>query len=231
MIAADRQFAVLTGDLVDSSKLSAAESRAALQTLQEAAERFAATVDGAPPAALDTFRHDSWQWPAPRPELAVRAALYLRAALKMTSPPKRKLDTRIAIGIGTVEELDTQRVSNSRGPAFTASGKALDGMKDRRLTLAAAQELQPALEELASGSIPLLDCIVSGWTPKEARVVRGALLGWTQEQTAEHWPPDSDGKRITRQAVGRSLARAHWNRVEAYLEWVESTVAARLGTK
>ncbi len=229
MKATDRRLAVLTGDLVDSSKLSAERSKRALELLSDAATRFSAAFPGSRTVPLDTFRHDSWQWFLDRPEWAIRACLFLRAELKMHSAPDEKLDTRIAIGIGTAEAIDELRVSNSRGPAFTVSGKALDAMRDERLTLAFEESLEKDLSGLALGSIPLLDSVVNDWTPVESRAVSGGLLGWTQEQTAEQWPADADGKQISRQAIGSSLARAHWSRVESFLQWAEATISSLPG--
>jgi hypothetical protein len=61
--------------------------------------------------------------------------------------------------------------------------------------------------------------------PVEARAVHGASKGWTQEQTVEQWPPDPEtGKKPTRQAIAKSLARAHGASVEAVLRWVESVI-------
>jgi len=51
------------------------------------------------------------------------------------------------------------------------------------------------------------------------------LKGWTQEESARNWPLDEkNGKRLTRQAVGDSLMRAHWSTVDAVLLWVEKEI-------
>lgn len=229
----ERIFAVLTGDLVGSSQLAAADSRRALDLLRAAAGHFGEACPGSVSTEMDTFRHDSWQWLLESPELALRAAVFLRAWLKMESRPQAPLDTRIAIGLGPVEEIDSQRISNSRGPAFTASGKALDAMTDQRLVLAVpagSEEEGSVLTALSRASVPLLDGIVSDWTAAESRAVAGALRGWTQEESARQWPADDGDQGISRQAVSKSLRRSHWNRVESVLEWAESAAVSRLWT-
>jgi len=62
--------------------------------------------------------------------LSLRAAVYLRASLKLHSGGGAKFDSRISIGIGEVEKIAESRISDSRGPSFTISDKNLD-MMDR----------------------------------------------------------------------------------------------------
>ena len=179
---------------------------------------------------MDTFRHDSWQVLLEQPTLAFRAALFLRSAVKMGSDAETKYDTRVSIGIGGVESITKRRISDSRGPAFTYSGRGLDSMSGQCFTLVTGDDLSALGETLERGVIPLLDCVVGDWTPTEARAVYGALKGWTQEETAGNWPlKEGVGKRPTRQAVGDSLMRAHWNTVHSVLLWGEAEIKQVLG--
>jgi hypothetical protein len=209
-------YAVLTGDLVSSSKLTPEQSRDAMRTLRTHATQFAETFAGSIEGELDTFRHDSWQLLLKKPAFAVRAAIFFRAVLKMQSEHSAKYDSRVAIGVGPVETIARARISDSRGAAFTYSGKALDKMGDERLAFASGRNG----ESVRSGVVPLLDCVVTDWTPTESRAVFGALLRWTQEQSAANWP-GGESERPTRQAVAKSLDRAHWRAVSTVLDWVE----------
>lgn len=181
----NKPYAVLTGDLVKSSRMSPAQSTSAMERLRQLAQEFEAVYPKSTHGQLDTFRHDSWQWLLTKPELALRAAVFMRTGLRSLSDRHVKFDTRVAIGTGTVETIVEHRISDSRGSAFTRSGKALDAMK-KYSRLAYAAESDIAAEQwLVGGLVPLLDCIVTVWTPIEARAVHGALRGWTQEETAE----------------------------------------------
>ncbi len=71
-----------------------------------------------------------------KPSLAIKAAIFLRVVLKMQSDAKIKFDTRISIGIGSVESINEQQISDSRGDAFTLSDKGLDNIGHQRLALA-----------------------------------------------------------------------------------------------
>ncbi|MGI6354762.1 MAG: hypothetical protein GX937_13865 [Lentisphaerae bacterium] len=225
----NKPYAVLTGDLVKSSRMSPAQSTSAMECLRQLAKEFESVYPDSTIGQLDTFRHDSWQWLLAKPELALRAAVFMRTGLRSLSDRNVKFDTRVAIGTGTVETetIVEHRISDSRGSAFTRSGKALDAMK-KYSRLAYAAESDIAAERwLAGGLVPLLDCVVTVWTPIEARAVHGALRGWTQEETAERWPILSKtGERRTRQAVRDSLRRAHWNTVQEALEFAEEKIKA-----
>jgi hypothetical protein len=94
-------------------------------------------------------------------------------------------------------------------------------MEGHRIALSPHDGVSTTGQRIERGIVPLLDCIVGDWTPTEAKAVYGALRGWTQEQTAENWRTnDKTGKNPTRQAVAKSLDRAHWSTVEDVLSWV-----------
>lgn len=222
MAKMEKIYAVLTGDLVKSSRLSSDMSSRAMVLIKDGASEFAEIYPGSVIGKIDTFRFDSWQLLLGKPELALYAAVFLRSFLKMESTPDNKLDTRVSIGIGTAESIVEDKISNSSGPAFTASGKALDVMGNKTFSLTTDDDPGNPWENLKNGIVPLLDCVVSDWTAPESRAVNGALWGWTQEETAKKWPSfENQIKQITRQSVSKSLVRAHWVQLESTLEWVQ----------
>ena len=99
----EKIFAVLTGDLVKSSRLSISNSKSAMEWLKKTAVEFSQLFPDSVVGRMDTFRHDSWQLLIGQPARAIRVALFFRTALKMESDADTKFDTRISIGIGTVE--------------------------------------------------------------------------------------------------------------------------------
>lgn len=226
----EKIYAVLTGDLVKSSRLSTAGSMGAMEILKAAAAAFAAQHPDAVVGRMDTFRHDSWQLLLEQPEFTFRAAIFLRTALKLESDANTKYDTRISIGIGAVEWISKRRVSDSRGPAFTRSGKGLDAMGGQCFALDAGDESPDSLRSFGIAAAPLLDCVVGDWTPAESRAVCGALRGLTQEEIARHWPPvGKTGRPPSRQAVGDALMRAHWSTVDNVLRWFETEMGQAYG--
>jgi hypothetical protein len=98
-------------------------------------------------------------------------ALLIRARLRW----KLDSDTRIAMAIGPVASVVTDRISQSSGEVFTASGRLLDEMKRVRLALAASPHTQPHFPWIGH-AINLLDLKVTEWTPRQAEAVALVLL-------------------------------------------------------
>jgi hypothetical protein len=156
----EKIYAVLTGDLVKSSRPTSMNSRSAMERLRKMAAEFAEQHPNSIVGRIDTFRHDSWQLLLEQPALAPRIAVFLPSALKLQSDAGTKYDTRISIGIGKVELISKRRISDSRGPAFTCSGKGLDAMDGRCLVLVAGGDTPALGHGLERGVVPLIDCVV-----------------------------------------------------------------------
>lgn len=206
--------AVLTGDVVESSHLDAEQRRALPGILKRAAGELRHAFGKAIPGPIAVFRGDSWQLIVSDPALSLRAGLLFRSCVIASSGPGLRLDTRMAIAVDTIDFVPSGRVSEGDGPAYRASGEALDklggGVRMRLITREAP--------DLLTATIGLLDAIVQDWTALQALAVKGRLKGLTQTEIAAGWP-----ERITQQTVARHLARAHWPVVEdALLEFENS---------
>lgn len=217
-----KAYAVLTGDIVNSSELTSSQSTNAMQWLRDAAKRFGILYPQSIYGELDTFRHDSWQILMVRPELSFRLSVYLRTSLKLHSDRRSKFDSRISVGIGEVEFFSESRISDSRGNAFTVSGRNLDTMSQNRLVCAVQDGYSDCIRMFCISAVPLLDCIVTDWTPAEAQAINGTIEGLTQERITELLPPSPHtGRKITRQAVSDSLKRGYWSIVADVLHGIE----------
>ncbi len=213
----DRYYAALTGDAIQSSRLdSEARSRlhdAILNTGEELSDAFPGLViDG-----INIFRGDSVQFLLNDPAKSLRAALFFRAALK-ASTGALKADMRIAIGVGTIDFMPEASKGGADGEAYRLSGPALDSMGTKQtLCLALPQSWvsHHNLEALKT-TVVLVGTLADRWTGKQALAVKGALLGYTQDETRKIWPSS-----VTRQAVAKSLDGAGWFALERALQFFE----------
>jgi hypothetical protein len=213
----NQRYAVLTGDVVGSSKLDAASRRDLPNALKKASAAARSVFKNAVPLAADIFRGDSWQLVVANAELGLRVALFLRAHLRGYSPGLA-LDTRVAIGLGPITFLPQTRVSEGDGPAFRESGNMLESMpKSRRLTLSlAAGEMPPGVGAV----VGLIDTLMVRWTEKQALAVVGALQGQTQVEIGKSWNPP-----VKQQVIARHLQQASWEAIEKEgLTYVENTL-------
>lgn len=209
-------FAVLTGDVVQSTKLAARDLAAAREAIAYALGEARAWRRGAFKGAPEFFRGDSFQALMAAPGLSLRAALFVRARLIAETGA----DCRIAIGLGAVESVSRTRVSLSRGEAFVASGRALDKLSAGRLAIHAGEAFAEGLGPLAPllpAYAGLADALVSGWTRRQAEVACAALALPARTQDAI-----AASMKVTKQAVSKTLDAAHWRALDAALAAFES---------
>jgi hypothetical protein len=201
---------VLTGDLVHSERMNRSVRRAIPGLLDASAKDLRSlSIDI---SDVDVFRGDAWQVLVRPAHRGLFAAVYMRAAGGASSS---EYDTRVAIGIGPIEDEGSGRVSAGFGDAFTRSGRALDAMpRDRRIQVSLPKEEEAAYLD---GALHLLDRIMVQWTPSQARVVAAAMRGQSQEETAAAWP----SRPISQQAVAQHLARAAWPAIAHFIEAFE----------
>lgn len=209
-------YAVLTGDLVRSSKLPPADLKKIMQRLRDGAVKFSKTFPHSVYGKLDVYSGDGWQLLIPDCKHSLRAALFLRAVVK--SYEKSQVDTRIAVAWGTVDEsrLNPERVSESTGEAFTESGRALKGMKKhRRLVWQPGNPLAHVV--LLNSAVSLLDELATHWTSRQAETLALALLDQSQEEIAA-----ALGKR--QPTVHQALQRTGWRGIVDFLHEIEHSL-------
>ncbi len=158
-------------------------------------------------AAVSAFgRRDTqgWQLAMAQPLHALRAALYVQAAL-------RRLDKRLgscialAVSKGVLPDGPTPRLDRGHGPAFTRSAALL-------ATLGPQRRMAHARGGAQHAAFVLADHVARGWTQAQARAV------------AEHLPPGAGPTSetatrlgISRQAVDQALSAAGFPALDAAL--------------
>ena len=209
-------FAVLTGDIIKSSKLSAdALGRARMllsKSLSRLKQKHRAQLIGRP----EFFRGDAWQILLRDPRAALRVALYIRAVLRA----EIDVDTRLSIGIGLVDRITDQPISVTTGEAFTLSGHALDNMTHYFDLTGALPERANAMNIWFVATLHLCSGIVRLWTPRQAEIVSQALLlgNPTHLTIAKSLRPI-----VTKQTVTESLAGAGWRPLLEAIRAFEAT--------
>lgn len=214
----EKRYAVLTGDIVKSRELSAERSRALQQRLKSAVSEFESVFPGTMVGGLGITRGDGWQVALQKPGNALRLALFLRAVVKS----EFNTDTRVSIGIGTVDRLELNNIIESTGLAFERSGHGLENMeKKERMVL---EKGSPANAEQVVTA--LLDCLVGKWRQRQAFVAAYSLLDKTQEEIALLSPVDpKTGKKPSRQAVGKTQNQIRFNVVEETVQFLSNATS------
>lgn len=201
--------AVLTGDLVGSSRLPDDSLQNARAAVIAAAETLPTWTEGLLGSKPEFFRGDSWQLLLMHPGYFLRAAVAIRARLRAGDD---SWDTRISVGIGRVTRVDKTRTSLSSGEAFLLSGQALDRMtpgsklavSTPKIDASKAHRAWPMLDPVAQ----LCSAIVDDWTSKQAEVAALAINPETPTQAEI-----ADRLGITQQAVSKALTAAKLNTI------------------
>ncbi|HEX8546998.1 MAG TPA: SatD family protein [Cytophagaceae bacterium] len=175
--------AVITGDIIDSSKLNDQERRKMLDTLEKVFKKIEGKTRK---FDFKIYRGDSYQGICEKPELALLTVLKIKAALLSTEldNKRQKLDARMAIGIGTAEKR-AETLGQSDGEAFRNSGQLLNPktreefkqLKEYSLLFRSPwEEVNQEMDVLFSA----LDGLISKWTIEQAEVVYELLNNKTQ---------------------------------------------------
>ncbi len=216
-----KTYAVITGDFIGFSDLDAATRSRMPELLHRCGEDLREAFFGVMHRDIAVFRGDSWQALLDDPVRSLRAALFIRAAIRSASAGTG-LDTRMAIGIGPIDYAPSGNISAGDGAAYRRSGKRIEqmGVANRGRLRLACPDIPD--EALIDAIVRLAGTISDSWSSRQARAVLGALQGRSQAQIVSNWP-----EPITRQAVGKHLARAGWPAIAHALTVFESHLARK----
>jgi len=201
--------AVLTGDIVNSTKLSATKSAALSRQLEALFANEGAT--------FEFYRGDSFQAYVKNPAHALRLALMSRtAAIKLSKDNKRVMsDVRISIGIGTITGL-VRSLKTAKGEAFVLSGRRFDELikvGDRLAIHSAHQLANEALQIMAN----YLNAIFKDMTGKQAEVIFELLKGELQKEVANKI-------KKTKSTIHQRITAGRWPEIEILLLQYENII-------
>lgn len=199
--------AVLTGDIVNSTRLKKVTEKKLLKILTAALAKY----------QFEFYRGDSFQVYVKNPVEALQTALLCRtAAISVSKNETINLsDVRISIGIGTVT-MQVKTLGTAKGEAFILSGRAFDEMTgtDTRLVIATANSLANAGLQIIAD---YLNAILKVMTGKQAEVIFELLQGKTQQQVAELL-------KKSKSTVHQHVTAGRWTEIEKLLQQYENII-------
>ncbi|THH38815.1 MarR family transcriptional regulator [Aliishimia ponticola] len=194
-------FAVLTGDIVDSSALTAADLDASLDALYSACMEISRWQPDLT-AGFARRGGDAWQMAISAPALSLRAVLFAQAGLRRRD---KNLYTRIAVAIGDGTLPQDGDTNSAHGPAFTESGRLLEHLP-KHVLMSHASGGAPA------ATLHLADHIARGWTQAQASAMYEILPPGSGPRSKA-----AEALGITRQAVNQALWSAGYTALDAAL--------------
>lgn len=214
-------YAVLTGDLIGSSKFEKKQRSDIIALLKGSFSKVPREIVASP---FVIYRGDSFQGVISMPEEAVRAAVLIRTGLiSKFKGKKARLDARISIGLGSIDYLPPgDRAGEGDGEAFRRSGMELDRIKKGEQNLIIKTPWEDVNEELMT-ELALLDALVQRWTKEQAEAILYQLQGATQEDIAKIL-------KITQPAVFQRLSIAGYRAVQAALDRYKTILQYKITT-
>ena len=217
-------YAAITGDIVDSTKLNPIELDLIKKRLLDAAKTIGGWKTGLVMGTPDFHRGDAWQLLLTHPAFSLRASILIRATLlsleiRSKANKVRRVDSRLAVGIGAVDKIAAKRISESVGEAFVLSGRSFDKLKTHlNMTVSFSDALNVSSEWMPH-VWHLIDALVMKWTLGQAETVFWAAHpnNLTQGEIGQKFTPAKD-----QQTVSRSLSSAGWHAISEALMKFES---------
>jgi hypothetical protein len=192
--------AVLTGDIIGSTRADPRDVDRAMQTIDATSHLLSKAIGG--DTRFTRFRGDGWQIHLRLSNHCLHACILIIAALRASGAG---LASRISVGLGEVTFPGSTGLSDASGSAFTTSGQQLDQMQ--RGEVLAIQG--PGITMLHQAIFGLVDERTSRWSGEQAEAVALALHPDRPNQSQI-----ADRLGITRQAVQARLAGAGYLALE-----------------
>lgn len=186
-MAPEKNYAVITGDVVHSSLLNAPDRIRLLQVLKglfSEIETFLGEDKVRFP--FEIFRGDSFQLTLSDLKSAFDVMVLIRTGLKkeFILPVKSSIDAKIAIGIGTIDDISSSASGENDGEAYRFSGNELDNLNKGHRRLSIVTSNSTLNDELAAYCV-LLDQIFLKISSKQAETIFWYTIGKTQFEIAQ----------------------------------------------
>lgn len=201
--------AVITGDIVKSTKMTAEERTEMLCLLQY----LPAFLNPLTKIKLEIFRGDGFQIMVADVYKSLRTAIAIRAAIRSHKFQRIRTqwDARLSLGVGTLD-YERDRLATSDGQAYRDSGRGLDSMGKARLNITTPWN---EMNEELRVSTAFADDIISRWTQSQSRIMTQYLI--TDLSHAEI----GSSLNISRQMVDKALKAGKENLLNLYLNRFE----------
>lgn len=193
--------AVITADIVNSTKLSRADGKKLMKNLLLAMEG----------QKYEFYRGDSFQLYVKSPADALWLLLQLRTiAMKATEGSMPLADIRASVGIGLVR-LPLKSLKTATDEAFVLSGRAFDTMRTGERLVIVTNEKNQTLHLGLKITAQFFDYLFQRLTTKQSAVVHELLMKRTQTETARRL-------KKSQATVHKHAQAAGWPDIERLLE-------------
>ena len=196
--------AVLTGDIVNSTKLPPAKEKALVKLLEQVLKSY----------KYEFYRGDSFQALVREAGDSLRIALLCRtAAIGITE--NNEADIKVSIGLGEVDDR-IKTLGSAKGEAFIISGRAFDELEKTgsRLVISTANTMANLSLQVVADYV---NSIYSRMTSKQAKVIFELLQGGLQQNVVKKL-------KKSKSTISQHANSGRWAEIEKILNQYELLV-------
>ena len=196
--------AVLTGDIVNSTKLPPAKEKALVKLLEQVLKSY----------KYEFYRGDSFQVLVREAGDSLRIALLCRtAAIGITE--NNEADIKVSIGLGEVDDR-IKTLGSAKGEAFIISGRAFDELEKTgsRLVISTANTMANLSLQVVADYV---NSIYSRMTSKQAKVIFELLQGGLQQNVVKKL-------KKSKSTISQHANSGRWAEIEKILNQYELLV-------
>lgn len=216
--------AVITGDIVQSTKMDALRRKKLMEEVDFALKIWSTDYN----MHYEIYRGDSFQCLLESPFHALRVTLLIKTFIKSLYSneanelklarktamlyPVWLFDTRIALGIGEGED-ETESLGKANGEAFLLSGRKLDQLKASKQSIGIS--VNDAYNSELETECTLLDFILARNSALQCEVINLKLLGYTEIEIAKKLG-------IAQSAVNQRSNNGGWIAIQSLVQRFEA---------
>ncbi|WP_286235418.1 hypothetical protein [Thalassotalea sediminis] len=201
-------IAVLTGDIVNSTKMPQQQYKNVIQSLQALLKQTEAQYQ----ACGEIYRGDEFQIQYPNPFDAIKSSLLIKLAL-ISEDTKVPVQCTLSLAYGHYD-IYAEKPNTSSGPVFVNSGRQLDKTNKGDLTVSFADKNQHDNIQLLT---QFLNHVLNRLTNTQAAL----LYQYIQSDFAEH-KKLAEQTGTTRQNISNRLANIGAHLVRDYIMLIQS---------
>ena len=193
---------IITGDIINSKT---SDPKIWLDALKSILNSY-----GNEPEQWEIFRGDSFQLET-NPENALKATFLIKATIKQF----KKIDVRLAIGIGD-KTYHSEKITESNGSAFVNSGECFENLKKTTLAIKSPVKTFNTTMNLM---FDLALLTVDNWTATSAKLIKTALENpdFNQEQLAKLYGS-------TQSNISKGLKRGGIDEIQKLLQYYKTQI-------
>lgn len=207
------KVAIITADVILSSKKEAAERLNLYQNITEGIKYIQTSFD----FHFERNRGDEFQMKISKIKEACKIGFLIKLWVKSIdyNTSKQKYDIRMSLGIGE-EDIEEKTIAKSDGEAYHLSGRGLETIKKTKQTFSI--DSNDKNKEFLKIESRMLDVFIAKMTAMQSIVLFYKLLDLTENEIAEKL-------RLSQSTINQHSNAANWSVIAEYTHFFEKLYA------